>query len=146
MINCGETRNGIFLEIVVFDWLTSDWCHVWSWLVYHIDPTLNFFVILLEEKREENNIQAYIRQLVWELIKWYFQALVGHTCCLLFINHGSADSLRSVLQVCQFILVYAKISKAFFCASFSPLHIAFYQLSALDIPCFLWHTAIFLLF
>ena len=69
-------------------------------------------------------------------MKLYFQALVGHTCSLLFINHGSANSLHSVLQICQFILVYAKISKAFFCASFSPLRIAFYQLSALDFPCF----------
>ena len=35
---------------------------------------------------------AYIRQLVQELIKWYFQVSVGHTCCLLFINQGSTNS------------------------------------------------------
>ena len=51
---------------------------------------------------------AYIRQLVQKLIKWYFQASVGHTCCLLIINQGLTNSVRSLPQVCHFILVYAK--------------------------------------
>ena len=49
---------------------------------------------------------AYIRQLVLKLMKLYFQASVGYTCYLLFINQGAANSVRSVQQVCQFISIY----------------------------------------
>ena len=60
---------------------------------------------------------AYIRQLVQELMKCYFQSSVGDTCCLLFTNQGLTNSVHSVLQaklfqfgiiVCQFIIVHTK--------------------------------------
>ena len=41
-INCWETSNDIFLVFLVFKWLISDWCHIWSWWVYHIDHQLPF--------------------------------------------------------------------------------------------------------
>ena len=42
------------------------------------------------------------------IMKWYFQASVGYTCCLLFINQSSTNSLRSVPQVYQFIFLHTK--------------------------------------
>ena len=42
----------------------------------------------------------------------YFKASVGHTCCLLLINQGLTNSVHSVLQLYQFILVYAKKFKS----------------------------------
>ena len=60
---------------------------------------------------------AYIRQLVQELMKCYFQSSAGDTCCLLFMNQGLTNSVHSVPQanlfqfgiiVCQFILVRTK--------------------------------------
>ena len=60
---------------------------------------------------------AYIRQLVQELMKCYFQSSVGDTCCLLFMNQGLTNCVHSVPQanlfqfgiiVCQYILVHTK--------------------------------------
>ena len=48
------------------------------------------------------------RHLVQELMKLYFQALVEHSCGLLFTNQGSTNSALSVPQIYQSNLVYAK--------------------------------------
>ena len=50
-----------------------------------------------KERKMTQTLQnhAYIMQLVQGLMKWYFQASVGHTCCLLFINQSLTNSLRS---------------------------------------------------
>ena len=50
---------------------------------------------------------VYIRQLIQELMKCYFQASAGDSC-LLFMNQGMTNSVHCVLRVCQFILVYTK--------------------------------------
>ena len=54
----------------------------------------------------------YIRQVFQELMKWYFQALVGHTRWLFFTNQGLTNSVHSVPQLCQFILVYTRKLKS----------------------------------
>ena len=68
--------------------------------------------------------------------------------CLLFINKGSTNSVSSVPQVCQFLLVYAK--------HFWSLHIyvcllpccilLFVNWEPLVFLVFLWHITIFVLF
>ena len=80
---------------------------------------------------------VYIRQLIQELMKCYFQASAGDSC-LLFMNQGMTNSVHCVLRVCQFILVYTKnfMHPMHLCTSFSPLHIAFCQLSVHGFSCF----------
>ena len=77
---------------------------------------------------------AYIRQLVQEFMKWYFQAPVGHFFCLLFINQGLTNG------VCKYANLFVSLHQKFLkpthiCILFSPLHIALCQLSALGFPC-----------
>ena len=53
------------------------------------------------QKRQKWYMQnhTYIRQLVQELMK-YFRASVGHTCCLLFINHYL---LTAIIPIYSFV-------------------------------------------
>ena len=101
--------NGWFQSDVTFE---TDRCN-------HIDPpppNVECHIIsqwdMSREKKMSQTLQnhAYIRHLVQELMKWYFQSSVGHTFCLLFINQGLINKLRSASQACQFILVNAKNS------------------------------------
>ena len=82
----------------------------------------------------------YIRQLFQEeLVKWYFQASVGHTCCLLLIHQGLTN--REYTVYCKSMPIYScvcqKILKpTHLCMLFSPLHIALSLLSVLGFACF----------
>ena len=79
-------------------------------------PQLLSVISLVSGKKErkmtltlENH--PYIRQPFQELMK-HFQASVGQTRWLFFINQGLPNSLHNVLQLSQFILVYAKKFKS----------------------------------
>ena len=92
-----------------------------------------------KERKMTQTLQnhAYITQLVWELMKWYFQASVGHTCYY---------SLTRVWQIV--CIVYRKYANLFLCMPkitkayafmyiyVSPLHLTPCQLSVLGFPCF----------
>ena len=54
----------------------------------------------------------------------YFQASVGVTKCLLLMNQGFKNSVHGVLQIYQFITVYAKK----FCASYESMY-AFFSIA-----------------
>ena len=101
--------NGWFQSDIIFE---TDRCN-------HIDPPPPNVVChivsqwdMSREKKMSQTLQdnEYIRHLVQELMKWYFQSSVGHTFCLLFINQGLINKLHSASQACQFILVNAKNS------------------------------------
>ena len=81
-----------------------------------IPPQLLSVISLVSGKKERKMIltlenHSYIRQLFQELMK-HFQASVGQTRWLFFINQGLPNSLHNVLQLSQFILVYAKKIKS----------------------------------
>ena len=155
-INCGESGNDIFCSFWFLN--SQDWRHIWSWRVYLIDPS-NFWVSYRlpagSIKREENVINiakpcihkaagSRISEMLFPVIfSWKYVA--GD----MFMNQGLTNSVYSLPQanlfqfgiiVCQFILVCTKNSKAYaFMQAFSPLHIAFCQLSVLGFHCFLQH-------
>ena len=96
--------------------MVTGWRHTWSRRVHHIHPLQLLSHIagqwdVPKDRKTTLTLQnhACIRQLVQELIKWYFQASAGDTYWyLLFTNQGLVNIAHSVLQVCQFILVYTK--------------------------------------
>ena len=102
--------------------MVTGWRHIWSWRVYQINlpssppphPIVECHIAgqwdVSKERKMTWTLQnhPYIRQLFQELMKWYFQASVGHTSCLLFMNQGLKNSVQSVPQLCQFIVMYAK--------------------------------------
>ena len=98
--------------------MVTGWRHIWSWRMYQIDPPIVECYIagkwdVSKERKMTLTLEnhPYIRQLFQELMK-HFQASVGHTRWLFFINQGLTNSVHSVLQLCQFILVYAKKFKS----------------------------------
>ena len=125
--------------------MVTGWRHTWSRRVHHIHPLQLLSHIagqwdVSKDRKTTLTLQnhACIRQLVQELIKWYFQASAGDTYWyLLFTNQGLVNIAHSVLQVCQFILVYTKkFYPSNTCTSFSPLHNTISQLCVLDVHCF----------
>ena len=98
--------------------MVTGWRHIWSWRMYQIDPPIVECYIagqwdVSKERKMTLTLEnhSYIRQLFQELMK-HSQASVGHTRWLFFINQGLTNSVHSVLQLCQFILVYAKKFKS----------------------------------
>ena len=98
--------------------MVTGWRHIWSWRMYQIDPPIVECYIAgqWDVSKERKMIltlenHSYIRQLFQELLK-HSQASVGHIRWLFFINQGLTNSVHSVLQLCQFILVYAKKFKS----------------------------------
>ena len=125
MINCGETGNDIFPKILVFEWLQVDVIFEADGCIKLISPPPPPPHPIVEchiagqwdvskERKMTWTLQnhPYIRQLFQELMKWYFQASVGRTYCLLFINQGLTNSVHSVPELCQFILVYPQKFKS----------------------------------
>ena len=114
-------------------------------------PQLLSVIPLVSGKKERKMIltlenHSYIRQLFQELMK-HFQASVGQTRWLFFINQGLPNSLHNVLQLSQFILVYAKKNQKpkHLCMPFSPLHIALSQLSVLGFAWGFFHNKILII-
>ena len=64
-----------------------------------------------KERKMTLQNHPYIRQLFQELME-YFQASIRLSCWLFFINQGLTNSVHSVPQLCQFILVYVKKFKS----------------------------------
>ena len=136
MINCGET---IFSVISGF-WIVTGWRHIWSWRVYLIDSP-NFWMSFRWParciKREENVINiakpcihkaagSGIDEVLFPIFSWRY---------MLFIIHKPGLEKR-FMQI--YFCVGQKILKPpiHLCQPFSPLHIAFCQLSVLGFHCF----------
>ena len=91
MINCGETGNDIFRNF----WFLNSF-RLTSYLkltgVFYWSPqflsvaSLASRMYQLRGKCQTLQNHAYIKQLLQELMKCYFQSSVGDTCCLLFMN------------------------------------------------------------
>ena len=87
-------------------------------------------------------------QLVQELMKWYFQASAGHSCCLLFINQCSANIVTAVYHNYISLFLYPpNISKAqAFVYVFSPIAYCSLSTECSWLSLFFYDTTIFIWF
>ena len=118
MINCAETSNDIFLKFPIFNgWFQADVILEAEGCII-LNPNPNPPIAechifgqwdVLKETKMTWTLQnyAYMRKLFQELMKWYFQALVGHTCCLLSLTRAQQIVCKAP-KICQIIILHAK--------------------------------------
>ena len=151
-------RLVIIFSVISGLWIVKGWRHVWSWLVYLIDPP-NFWVSHHWPagciKREENVINiakpcihkaagSGINEMLFPIFSWRYM--------LFIIHEPGLDRYRVQSTTSQFIPIWhhcipiysclhQKILKPMYsCRPFFPLQIVFCQLSVLGFHCFLQHT------